>query len=429
MAAQKNASVMNFLNEVAEAYPSSISLAAGRPGDRLFDGTSIESISRWVSTFLGNAPLASVLQYGRTAGLVHELVSRQIANDDGVNAGASRTIVTAGCQEALALCLPELCPEATDAILVRNPTYIGVTGAAAAMSIALHPLDGTVAGIDAQIEKAVEELAADGRRARAVYLIPDFDNPTGEVIPLDERRAILAACERHRILVLEDNPYGMFRFEGSVVPTMASLDTAGCVIYLSTYSKTIAPALRVGAATLPETLFGDRLARVSLFHGMAERKSFITVNTSQLCQAIVGGLLIERDCSLRSWLGPTIDTYRRNRDAMLAQLGESFSGPDMAVRWNTPQGGFFLSLDVPMDFDAEAVADCATHEGVIVLPMAFFAFDTTQNRRVRLAFSAESPDRIRAGVIALSRFIARRSEKHTGSEPVSERRTPEVATG
>ncbi|BDU21548.1 GntR family transcriptional regulator [Dyella sp. GSA-30] len=428
MAAPNNASVMNFLNEVAESYPTAVSLAAGRPGDRLFDGTSTESLNRWLSRFLGTAPLSSVLQYGRTAGLVHELVSRQIANDDGVNAGAHRTIVTAGCQEALALCLPELCPQANDVVLVRNPTYIGITGAAAATSVALYPLDGSVEGIDAQIEKAVEELAADGRRARVVYLIPDFDNPTGEVIPVQERLAILAACERHRIVVLEDNPYGMFRYEGSMVPAMASLDTAGCVIYLSTYSKTIAPALRVGAATLPETLFGDRAARVSLFNGIAERKSFVTVNTSQLCQAIVGGLLIERDCSLRSWLGPTLDAYRHSRDTMLAQLDQSFSPAGFPVHWNKPQGGFFLSLDVPISFDAEAVADCATRDGVIVLPMAFFAFDQTQNRRIRLAFSAESPDRIRAGVAALSRFIVRRVEKHAAPEHGTGKRIPEAAT-
>ncbi|HEX7813581.1 PLP-dependent aminotransferase family protein [Dyella sp.] len=419
MSAQKNASVMNFLNEVAEAYPSAISLAAGRPSNTLFDEISAESLSRWITIFHGESPLAKVMQYGRTAGLAHELIAAQIAQDDGVRANSARTIVTAGCQEALALCLPELCPDDTDVVLVRNPTYIGITGAAAGASVALHPLDGSVDGIDAQIEHAVGTLAADNRRVRAIYLIPDFDNPTGDTLSLEERLAILASCERHRIVVLEDNPYGMFRYEGLPVPAMASLDTAGCVIYLSTYSKTIAPALRVGAATLPETLFGDAKAQLDLFNRITERKSFITVNTSQLCQAVVGGLLMERHGSLQSWLAPTVDVYRQNRDVMLAQLEESFAGNDSSIHWNHPQGGFFLSLDVPIDFHAELVADCAVQEGVIVLPMAFFAFDQTQNRRIRLAFSAQHPERIRAGVAALSRFIARKLEQGMPSRRAS----------
>lgn len=409
MAGPGNTSVMNFLNEVAEDYPKAISLAAGRPSNRLFDGIDADSLSRWLATFRGASPLSSLLQYGRTAGLAHEVIAAQIARDDGVSTSADRTIVTAGCQEALALCLPELCSGPGDVLLVRNPAYIGITGAAEASGVTLHPLDGTLPGIGAQIEHAVTQLSTRGQRARAVYLVPDFDNPTGEVIPREERLAILAVCARHRIVVLEDNPYGMFRYEGSAVAPMAALDDAGCVIYLSTYSKTIAPALRVGAATLPETLFGERKARETLFRAIVERKSFVTVNTSGLCQALVGGLLMERECSLRSWLQPSVEEYRRNRDAMLASLVACFPADGVPVRWNTPEGGFFLCMDTPLRFDADAVTECATQDGVIVLPMAFFAFDDSQDRRIRLAFSAVEPERIRLGIAALSRFIARRS--------------------
>ncbi|WEN15092.1 PLP-dependent aminotransferase family protein [Rhodanobacter sp. AS-Z3] len=416
MAIPGNNSVMNFLNEVAEAYPAAISLAAGRPGNQLFDEIDTESLSRWLATFRGTAPLSSLLQYGRTAGLIHELVARQITNDDGVPACADRMVVTAGCQEALALCVPELCREASDVLLVRNPCYIGITGAAAGASVALQSLDGNISGIDAQIESAVAQLTTSGRSARAVYLVPDFDNPTGEVISLEQRRAILAMCARHRIVVLEDNPYGMFRYEGTPIPPMAALDDTGCVIYFSTYSKTIAPTMRVGAVMLPESLFGDRGASVALYKAIVERKSFVTVNTSQLCQAIVGGLLIERDCSLRSWLSPTVEMYRRNRDEMLAQLAESFPTGRAAVNWNQPEGGFFLCVDVPMRFDGDAATECATRDGVIVLPMSFFAFDATQDQRIRLAFSAVEPDRIRAGIVGLSRFVARRVGTHVRRE-------------
>lgn len=403
-----NVSVMNFLNEVAENYPAAISLAAGRPGKQLFEGIDAESVSRWMATFSRQAPVSNLWQYGRTAGIIHELITRQISRDDGVPTAGDRTIVTTGCQEAITLCLPQLCPEIGDVVLVRNPTYIGITGAAAATAVELRALDNTIVGIDAQIEQAIEQLATESKRARAIYLVPNFDNPTGEVLSLEERKTILTVCARHRLVVLEDNPYGMYRYEGGIIPPMAKLDEVGCVIYLSTYSKTIAPAVRIGAATLPETLFGDRAMRVALFDAIVERKSFVTVNTSPLCQAMVGGLLMERDCSLRDWLRPAVDACRRNRDAMLAQLAECFPADGMSVCWNHPKGGFFLCLDVPLRFDAQAVAECATQEGVIVMPMAFFSLDATQDHRIRLAFSATEPEHIHAGIMALSRFIERR---------------------
>jgi (S)-3,5-dihydroxyphenylglycine transaminase len=197
----------------------------------------------------------------------------------------------------------------------------------------------------------------------------------------------------------------MFRYEGQQVPPMMALDTEGMVIYLTTYSKTLAPGLRVGAAVLPETLFGDRQASRALWGSLVRRKSVSTLNTSQISQAVVGGLLLQNNCSLRNWIQPAVAWYRQNRDAILEELGALFQGSAPGVHWNRPSGGFFLCLDLPFEFDSGAVVECAMKYGVTVMPMRFFSFDDSQDRRIRLAFSASDPDSIRTGVRALARYV------------------------
>lgn len=408
--------VMNFLNEVADEFPSSISLAAGRPTDRFCERLDPATLLvRFVSHehTAGGRDMADsrarLLQYGRTAGIIHELVAQQLRADEGVRAESGRILVTSGCQEALALCLPALCPDAADVVLVRNPTYGGLTGAAQASGVAVFAMSNNYSDLVEAIEQSVWSLHGQGRRVRALYLIPTFDNPTGSVIEEAQRQAILATCMRHHIVVLEDNPYGMFRYEGRAVQPMATLDEAGCVIYLSTFSKTIAPAVRVGAATLPETLFGNRAASTALWDELVERKSYVTVNTSQITQALVGGLLIDQKGTLQQWIQPALEWYRNNRNAMLSQLEATFPTISSQIRWNHPSGGFFLAMDLPFRFDAEAVVECANHYGVIVLPMSFFALDDSQDCRIRLSFSAVDPQQIRRGINSLADYVAYRT--------------------
>lgn len=411
MSATSAAEVMNFLNEVAGRYPDAISLAAGRPTDVLFERLGASEIAERIDRYLADSgmPMANLLQYGRTAGAIHALMAQQLRIDEGVPAVPERVVVTAGCQEAMSLCLSALCRSPEDVALVCNPTYIGATGAAAALGVAVRGLTADGDGLPAAIDEAVSALSREGRRAAALYLIPDFDNPTGRVLDRAQRLAILEACERHRIVVLEDNPYGMFRYDGEPVEPMAALDRAGSVIYLSTYSKTLCPAVRVGSAVVPETLFGDRRAVLALFDDLVQRKSYLTVNTGQISQAIVGGHLLQHGGSLRAWIEPARVVYRTNRDALLARLDHCF-GADARLTWNRPEGGFFLTLDLPFAFDAAAVDACANDEGVIVMPMAFFTLDHSQDRRIRLAFSAVGPERISAGVDALARYLARRMD-------------------
>ena len=407
--ANPRAEVMNFLNEMAERFPQAISFASGRPAEAFF------ALDAWLQTVpLFQARIAAergidldaaarnLAQYGPTAGLLGQLISAQLASDEAIDAPPQRIVVTAGCQEALDLCVRSLCRDPEDVLLVRSPTYIGISGAADLAGVTLMPFRAGAGGtLVSELEAAIVRARAQGRRPRALYLIPEFDNPTGEVIALDERKAILALCAYHDVVILEDNPYGMFRYDGERVPSLHALDRDGLVVYVGTYSKTLCPALRVGFAVVP-----DRLCRGQpLFDALVQAKSFVSVNTSQLTQAVVGGVLLSQGGSLTAHVRAATAHYRANRDAMLAALETEFADCADAVRWNRPEGGFFLVVSLPFAFGQSETQRCARDYGVLVMPLSFFALDCADDCRVRLAFSYAAPERIREGVARFARFV------------------------
>ncbi|NTG38926.1 PLP-dependent aminotransferase family protein [Agrobacterium rhizogenes] len=416
--------VMNFLNEIASEYPSAISFAAGRPLSDFFSRLGPEKLADALDQFerhnvTGRKSRGSyrnqLLQYGSAAGIINDIFASQLRIDENVPAIAERLLVTSGCQEALALCLSALCTAGSDVLLVRNPTYVGATGAAQALNISVFPLSNQVSTIAEAVVEAVDELAKSGRRAKALYLIPDFDNPTGKTISRWEREQIIKVCLEHKIVILEDNPYGMFRYEGDYITSIAGLDPDGCVVYLSTFSKTLSPTLRVGSAVIPRKLFGDEFSARELYNELVQRKSFLTLNTSQISQAIVGGILINQGGSLREWTKPMIERYRANRDSMLDALSARRDVLPPGVTWNHPQGGFFLSVNVPFHFNRDVVKQCALNSKVIVMPMAFFALNASYDKSLRLAFSSVDAEEISAGIRALSHFIAEYASIHPKS--------------
>src|SRR5262245_50710933 len=230
--------VMNFLNEVAADYPEAISFASGRPAEQFFEVDAWwEAPARFQRYYAEQMGIAAgeagrlIMQYGRTAGVINTLIAEQLGNDEGVRCRPGQVVVTAGCQEAMALCIQVLCSAPGDVLLVRNPTYIGATGAADLFGVEVVPLNsGAEDALCDELREVATRLAATGRRARALYLIPEFDNPTGRVMTARCRSRVIALCAEAGIAVLEDNPYGMFRFEGESVPTMWTLDREGVVI-------------------------------------------------------------------------------------------------------------------------------------------------------------------------------------------------------
>lgn len=407
-------SVMNFLSEAALDYPAAISFASGRPAENFF---AIDAWLRAVSVYQHGVAATEgadafsvgcrLAQYGRTSGKINDVISVQIAADHDIIARPEQIVVTSGCQEAIALCLQALCATPQDVALARNPTYIGVTGAADFARIPLVPVNVGDEGFVVSLRTCVTQLIDQGRRPRVLYLIPEFDNPTGEVLTIEERQATLDVCSQFNVVVLEDNPYGMFRFEGEALPAMAALDRHGCVIHLGTYSKTICPAVRVGFAVLPRTLFGDSDAVRILAAELSERKSFLTVNTSQLNQAMVAGILQTQGGTLENLIRPALEFYRLNRDVLLGELSKGFQAQP-GMEWNTPQGGFFLTLHLPFEFGRAEMMHCAASFGVLITPMTFFSLDDSQRNQVRISYSNLKPQEIVAGVRRLSDYVNQR---------------------
>lgn len=410
---QSRLDVMNFLNEMAGKFPQAVSFASGRPAEAFFD------IERWIAeiprfvrhqagqTGTSEASALNVMaQYGRTSGIVNAQIARQAGLDEGIACEASQVIVTAGCQEAISLCVTTLCQHPDDVLLVRSPTYIGITGVADLNGIEIAPFSSSTDDpLKSALAATLRDMEQRGKRVRALYLVPTFDNPTGTVIARAEREDIIALCAEKKIVILEDNPYGMYRFEGEPIPSMYELDTHGCVVYLGTYSKTVCPALRIGYAVVPHDLLGEAGAGATFLARLAQAKSFSTVNTSQIAQAVLGGLLLAEEGSLQRLVAPSIDFYRANRDAMVACLSAAFGGMDERISWNTPQGGFFLIVNLPFAFKAREAHICASDYGVLAMPLSFFALNDAHDNCVRLAFSNATPEAIRTGIERFSRFV------------------------
>ena len=210
-------SVMNFLSQVEFDYPAATSFASGRPSDRFFE------MPRWLQSigafqeydaarngYDAAAALRRVAQYGRTNGIINDLVAKHLASDARLRCESENIIITNGCQEAISLLVQELCGE-RDVVLARDPTYTGITGAALGAGVSIEPVgDGDLAEA---LRETIARVRKAGKTPRLLYLIPDFDNPTGTVIPLAAREAILEIAREERVLILEDGTYSMFRFE------------------------------------------------------------------------------------------------------------------------------------------------------------------------------------------------------------------------
>ncbi len=403
--------VMNFLNEVVQRYPRAVSFAPGRPAENLFDVEgSLSVIPRFVEWRAerrgtdARAVYRELGQYGATNGILQELIAAQLAADEGIRADPASIVVTCGCQEAMALLLLTLFTPGRDVLLSSDPTYIGITGLACILGIEVVPIAMGPNGLEtAAVASAIARVRAAGGRPRALYDIPDFNNPLGTTMPVEIRRELLALLRDEGVLLFEDNPYGMFAYDAESVPTIKSLDPNGGVIYLGSFSKTLFPGLRVGYLVVDQEVVGQDASLRSLAGELSKVKSLTTVNTPPLMQATAGGLLLEAGGSLRGLVAKKLPHYRANRDTMLAALKRELAGT--GASWNRPAGGFFLTLDLPFEFGAEELDTCARDYGVICCPMRFFALAPGRERQVRFSFSYVTPEQVESGVVGFARFV------------------------
>jgi (S)-3,5-dihydroxyphenylglycine transaminase len=224
-------------------------------------------------------------------------------------------------------------------------------------------------------------------------------------MPLSARIQLVELARDAGLLLLEDNPYGMFAYEGARQPSLKSLDATRTVIYIGSYAKTVLPGLRVGFMVADQP--GGPRGR-SLAAELSRVKSVTTVNTSPIAQAALGGILLEHDCSLTRYIQPRVAFYRGNRDHLLACLERELGAT--AVTWNRPGGGFFVTLTLPFAFDEECCRTCAAEFGVLVCPMSLFCLGSPRASQVRLSFSYVDQAEIEAGIERLARFVRQRSQ-------------------
>ncbi|MEU3920778.1 aminotransferase class I/II-fold pyridoxal phosphate-dependent enzyme [Streptomyces sp. NPDC029004] len=413
---------MNFLNEVVSRFPEAISFAPGRPSEGTFEP---DDLARYLRAYtdhlehgLGWSPdqvRTQLFQYGRTNGIIHDLIARSLANDEGIHIRPESVVVTTGCQEAMLLTLRALFARPEDTLLVSSPCYVGITGAARLLEVAMRSVPEGEAGPDPDaVLAAVCETRAAGGRPRALYVVPDFANPSGASMSVAARERLLEIAAQEDLLILEDDPYGFFVRAGSARPTLKALDRDRRVIHLGSFSKTALPGARVGYVIADQEVIGPTGERSLLADQLSKIKSMTTVNTSAVSQAVIGGLLIESDCRLRAANADAIAFYRTNLDTLLGELERHFPAErrrDLGIDWNQPDGGFFLVVNVPFVADAKALEHSAQNYGVLWTPMSSFYLDGGGDTQLRLSCSALDPDGIAEGVSRLAAFIADQAEQ------------------
>jgi (S)-3,5-dihydroxyphenylglycine transaminase len=403
---------MNFLNEVASRFPEAISLAAGRPFDEFY---AVEDGERYLAAYIahlrdqgiGEARVRqSVLQYGRTNGQLGTMIARMLEIDEGIRVPPESIMVTSGCQEAMIIALRGLCAEPEDVVLVAEPCYVGFTGAARVLGVAVVPVPETAYGLRPEtVARVAGEVRAGGRRPRALYVVSNFANPSGVSLSEDVRRELIEVAAAQDLLILEDDPYGLFGLDDRRIPTLKSLDTDQRVIYLGSFAKSVFPGARVGFLVADQAVVSATGKRSLLADELSTVKSMVTVNTSPIAQAVIGGVLVSCGYSLRAANRDKIAFYRRNLRTLLAALERHF-GDDPAITWNSPSGGFFAVMNVPVRADEKLLELSARDYGVLWTPMSFFYMNGGGGNAIRLSCSALVTDQIDEGVRRLSSLIA-----------------------
>jgi 2-aminoadipate transaminase len=384
-------SAIRQMGTVAAENPHLISFAPGYPTPEAFAWEDYQAL---VQPLLGGAD-PSVLQYGPTRGyrpLLEWLVT--LLSRRGIATRVEDLLVTTGSQQGLDL-VSRVLLDPGDVVLVELPSYTGAL-------TAFRNAQATLVGIRQQpdglsiehLEATTRQLRAEGRRVKFLYVVPNFQNPTGLVIAQAKRRAVLEWAERHDLLVVEDDPYGDLSFADPVNPAdtrpVKADDTGGRVVYLSTFSKTLAPAFRTAFIAAPAAL-------ASRFE---TAKQTLDLCTSSLDQHIVfeacrQGVLARQILKLRA-------IYRRKRDLMENALHRYLAGQ---ASWTQPRGGFFLWVTLPEGFDASRLLQRALERHVIYVAGQPFFVDGSGVNTLRLAFSFVADERIDEGISRLAAAV------------------------
>jgi len=366
--------------------PEVVSLAGGMP---FVQALNMDLMAETVSRLLRERG-AVALQYGSGQGDValREQILEVMA-DVKVSAHPDDIVVTTGSQMALDLVTRVFC-DPGDVVLVEAPSYVGALGVFRAYECEVIHVAMDEQGLNpVALEEAITALTARGRKAKMLYTIPSFHNPAGISQGQQRRAEVLAIAQRAGILLLEDDPYGLLGFEGEPPAAIRSHDEEG-VIYLGSFSKTIASGLRVGWAVAP--------------HGVRE-KLVLAAESAVLCPSNYSQLTISEYLATQPWreqIKSYREIYRERRDALIESL-EQLMPPDTS--WTTPTGGFYSWVTLPQGLDAKAMLPRAVSALVAYVPGTGFYVNGDGHEHMRLSYCYPDPDRIREGVRRLAGVI------------------------
>jgi len=381
MGAMKPSSIRELLKMTER--PEVISFAGGLPAPGLFPIDDIRVAAERVFAESG----ARAFQYGVTEGvstlrelIVAEMASRRVA------CSADDVLITTGSQQGLDL-LGKIFLDPGDVILTETPTYLAAIQAFQCFQARFLPVATDDQGI---IPEAVDELAASGK-LRFLYVIPNFQNPTGRTLSLERRKKLVDIAQRRNFAIIEDDPYSRLRYRGEHLPPIKSFDDSGCVVYLSTLSKTVAPGFRTGWV----------VASAAIRDKLVIAKQAADLHTSSFDQLVLERYLRDFD-------------NRQHVDKVCAVYGERYAVMDEALRqhmsdgysWTHPEGGMFLWVSGPQTLDAFSILGQAIENGVAFVPGADFFPGGGGRNNMRLNFSNADPESIRSGIARLAAICA-----------------------
>ena len=330
------------------------------------------------------------LQYGSGQG--HPQLREQICDVmalEGIKANPDDVLITTGSQQALDL-ISRIFIDPGDVVLVEAPSYVGALGTFAQYEASVVHIEMDQNGlIPESLRQAIRTLRYQGRRIKFLYLIPNYQNPAGVLLPADRRSEILDICRAEKIFIVEDNPYGLLGFDRPSPNAMRAEDSEN-VIYLGSFSKTIVPGFRIGWALVPQSL---------------KEKLVIASESSILCPSNFSQMAIASYLANQPWreqIASFCALYKVRRDAMLSALDAYFP---KAATWTKPAGGFYVWVTLPPEIDTKAMVPRAIAAKVAYVPGTAFYADGFGSWSLRLSYCYPTPERITQGVMALSKVV------------------------